>query len=104
MAASHYGRLAVMTALSFIAMYALMYAMVNAMANVYMNLSGGERVLEVDVDERCQIALLVASAHLPRELRRHGQIRGGKGGLVIEHDRAADIAAAPNFGGERDVT
>jgi Cu/Ag efflux pump CusA len=34
---SHYGRLGIMTALSFIAMYFLMYAMVNAVDNVYMN-------------------------------------------------------------------
>jgi uncharacterized protein (DUF305 family) len=34
---SHYGRLGVMTALSFIAMYVLMYAMVDRLANVYMN-------------------------------------------------------------------
>lgn len=34
---SHYGRLGLMTALSFIAMYFLMYAMVNALDNVYMN-------------------------------------------------------------------
>jgi hypothetical protein len=34
---SHYGRLGVMTALSFIAMYILMYAMVDRLANVYMN-------------------------------------------------------------------
>lgn len=32
---SHYGRLAVMTILSFIAMYILMYAMVDRLANVY---------------------------------------------------------------------
>jgi len=36
---SHYGRLGIMTALSFIAMYFLMYAMVNAADNVYMNLN-----------------------------------------------------------------
>jgi hypothetical protein len=34
---SHYRRLGLMTALSFIAMYFLMYAMVNAVDNVYMN-------------------------------------------------------------------
>jgi hypothetical protein len=34
---SHYGRLGIMTALSFIAMYFLMYAMVDALDNVYMN-------------------------------------------------------------------
>ena len=34
---SHYGRLLVMTALSFIAMYILMYAMVDRIANVYPN-------------------------------------------------------------------
>lgn len=33
----HYGRLAVMAVLSFIAMYILMYAMVNEFANVYPN-------------------------------------------------------------------
>lgn len=35
----HYARLAIMAALSFIAMYALMYAMVDALANVYHNLN-----------------------------------------------------------------
>lgn len=34
-----YGRLALMVALSFIAMYVLMYAMVNAFENVYMNVN-----------------------------------------------------------------
>lgn len=34
---THYGRLGIMTALSFIAMYFLMYAMVNALDNVYMS-------------------------------------------------------------------
>ena len=34
---SHYGRLLVMTVLSFIAMYILMYAMVDRIANVYPN-------------------------------------------------------------------
>jgi peptidoglycan/LPS O-acetylase OafA/YrhL len=34
---SHYGRLGLMTALSFVAMYVLMYAMVNTLDNVYMN-------------------------------------------------------------------
>jgi hypothetical protein len=34
---SHYGRLGVMTALSFIAMYLLMYAMVDRLDNVYLN-------------------------------------------------------------------
>jgi len=34
---SHYGRLGLMAALSFIAMYGLMYAMVNALGNVFMN-------------------------------------------------------------------
>ena len=34
---SHYGRLGIMTALSFVAMYFLMYAMVNVLDNVYMN-------------------------------------------------------------------
>ena len=34
---SHYGRLAIMTALSFVAMYVLMYAMVDATDNVFMN-------------------------------------------------------------------
>lgn len=33
----HYGRLAVMAVLSFIAMYVLMYAMVNTFVNVYPN-------------------------------------------------------------------
>lgn len=33
----HYRHLAIMTALSFLAMYFLMYAMVNALGNVYMN-------------------------------------------------------------------
>lgn len=33
----HYRHLAIMTALSFVAMYFLMYAMVNALGNVYMN-------------------------------------------------------------------
>ena len=35
----HYGRLAGMIGLSFIAMYVLMYGMVNAFANVYMNVN-----------------------------------------------------------------
>ncbi len=34
---SHYGRLLIMTAISFIAMYILMYAMVDRIANVYPN-------------------------------------------------------------------
>jgi uncharacterized protein (DUF305 family) len=34
---SQYGRLGIMTALSFIAMYSLMYAMVNTVDNMYMN-------------------------------------------------------------------
>lgn len=34
---NHYGRLLVMTAISFIAMYVLMYAMVDRLANVYSN-------------------------------------------------------------------
>ncbi len=34
---SHYGRLLVMTAISFIAMYILMYAMVDGIADVYPN-------------------------------------------------------------------
>jgi hypothetical protein len=34
---SHYRHLAIMTGLSFIAMYVLMYAMVDSLANVYMN-------------------------------------------------------------------
>jgi uncharacterized protein (DUF305 family) len=34
---SHYGRLLVMTAVSFIAMYILMYAMTDRLANVYPN-------------------------------------------------------------------
>lgn len=37
--ANHYGRLVVMTALSFVAMYVLMYAMVNQLANVYPNVN-----------------------------------------------------------------
>ena len=36
---SHYRRLLLMSALSFIAMYVLMYAMVNALANVHHNLN-----------------------------------------------------------------
>lgn len=36
---SHYGRLAIMVLLSFIAMYVLMYAMVNSAANVYANVN-----------------------------------------------------------------
>lgn len=36
---SHYGRLAIMTALSFLAMYLLMYAMVDVTGNVFMNLN-----------------------------------------------------------------
>jgi hypothetical protein len=36
---SHYGRLAIMTALSFVAMYVLMYAMVDRLENVHMNLN-----------------------------------------------------------------
>jgi uncharacterized protein (DUF305 family) len=39
MSKSHYGRLLVMTVLSFVAMYVLMYAMVNAFENAYMNLN-----------------------------------------------------------------
>ena len=35
----HYGRLGVMTALSFVAMYALMYAMVSTLDNVVMNVN-----------------------------------------------------------------
>jgi uncharacterized protein (DUF305 family) len=35
----HYGRLALMAALSFVAMYALMYAMVDVFGNVYPNLN-----------------------------------------------------------------
>lgn len=34
---SHYGRLAVMTLLSFVSMYIFMYAMVNSFGNVYPN-------------------------------------------------------------------
>ena len=34
---NHYGRLLVMTVISFIAMYVLMYAMVDRLANVYSN-------------------------------------------------------------------
>jgi uncharacterized protein (DUF305 family) len=36
---SHYRGLAIMTALSFLAMYVLMYAMVNSFENVYSNLN-----------------------------------------------------------------
>ena len=36
---NHYGRLAVMTALSFLAMYVLMYAMVDRFGNVYSNVN-----------------------------------------------------------------
>ena len=36
---THYGRMLLMIALSFISMYALMYGMVNALANVYMNVN-----------------------------------------------------------------
>ena len=36
-ASPHYGQLAIMAALSFLAMYFLMYAMVNTIDNVYMN-------------------------------------------------------------------
>jgi hypothetical protein len=36
---SHYGRLALMTALSFLAMFVLMYAMVNVFSNVYVNVN-----------------------------------------------------------------
>ena len=39
MGQSHYRRLGVMIALSFVAMYFLMYAMVNAEDNVYMSLN-----------------------------------------------------------------
>lgn len=39
MHANHYGRLAIMAALSFVAMYALMYAMVDRFANVHPNLN-----------------------------------------------------------------
>ena len=35
----HYGRLLLMLALSFVAMYILMYAMVNSFANVYNNVN-----------------------------------------------------------------
>jgi hypothetical protein len=35
----HYGHLAIMTALSFIAMFILMYAMVDRFANVYLNIN-----------------------------------------------------------------
>lgn len=34
---NHYGRLGIMIALSFVAMYVLMYAMVNSLDNVVMN-------------------------------------------------------------------
>jgi len=37
MSKTHYGRLLLMAALSFVSMYVLMYAMVNAFANVYSN-------------------------------------------------------------------
>lgn len=40
-ARSHYGRLGIMTALSFVAMYFLMYAMVDVSGNVFMNLNQG---------------------------------------------------------------
>lgn len=36
---SHYGRLLIMSALSFLSMYALMYAMVDIPGNVFMNLN-----------------------------------------------------------------
>ena len=36
---THYGRLLLMAALSFVSMYVLMYAMVNSFANVYMNVN-----------------------------------------------------------------
>jgi hypothetical protein len=36
---SHYGRLAIMIVLSWIAMYAFMYAMVNAFSNVFHNIN-----------------------------------------------------------------
>ena len=36
---THYGRLLLMIALSFVSMYALMYGMVNSLANVYMNVN-----------------------------------------------------------------
>ena len=39
MKGNHYGRLVVMTVVSFIAMYILMYAMVNEIANVYPNVN-----------------------------------------------------------------
>lgn len=39
MTAGHYGRLAAMTLLSFIAMYSLMYAMVDSVAHVYHNVN-----------------------------------------------------------------
>ncbi len=39
MSSGHYGRLLVMIALSYIAMYAFMYSMVNAFENVYLNLN-----------------------------------------------------------------
>lgn len=35
---AHYGNLAIMTALSYVAMFILMYAMVDRFANVYANL------------------------------------------------------------------
>ena len=39
MGESHYRHLAIMTGLSFVAMYVLMYAMVDRLANVYMNVN-----------------------------------------------------------------
>jgi uncharacterized protein (DUF305 family) len=36
---NHYARLAIMAALSFLAMYGLMYAMVDSISNVYMNVN-----------------------------------------------------------------
>lgn len=39
MNSSHYGRLLIMTVISFIAMYVLMYAMVDRIANVYPSLN-----------------------------------------------------------------
>lgn len=39
MSKKHYGRLALMTSLSFVSMYVLMYAMVDRFANVYLNLN-----------------------------------------------------------------
>ena len=56
MHANHYGRLAIMAALSFVAMYALMYAMVDRFANVRPNLNqlymAGDHHRQRDRDDR----------------------------------------------------